>query len=428
MPLRVFAGLVAISAMLLCSHAYAAPTCTIEMVMDAGGVARSQVPVSVEIPVGERVSESVVSELFADGDPIVLLKEGNATVPGQVERVFGPDDTVRALRLSWIVESAEPGEQKRYVARVGAENAPPVQLRFRFKDTLGKHLDCFLGDRAVYRYVYEFDPERHYDTFKPFHHVYDFDGANFITNGPGGKHDNHHRGMYIGWSEVKVGDKTYNLWAMSDKSYQQHVRFVDRESSAGPVLARRVAIVDWMNPAGEPLIRERREAVVYKQPGEQHLFDMIFRLETLVGPIDMPGANLHHAGMQFRAAEEVANHRGSTRYIIPEGSHRIDDSVDGPWCVQSPVVLEKRYAIQHMDHPSNPRPTVYSTRQYGRFGAFFPTSLAPGKPVNCRYRVSVSLVKEGTGLERERFEAAYANYTQPPTVRVVGIEIVDSKQ
>jgi len=422
---RLVAGLVAITAMMLCSHAHAAPTCTIEMVMDAGSVPRSHVPVSVEIPVGERVSEAVVSDLFADGDTTVLLKEGNATVPGQVERVFGPDATVQALRLSWIVESADPGEEKRYIARIGAENAPATSPRFHFKDTPGTYLDCFFGDRPVYRYVYEFDPDRHYDTFKPFHHVYDFDGANFITNGPGGKHDNHHRGMYIGWSEVKVGDNTYNLWAMSDKSYQQHVQFVDQESSAGPVLARRVAIIDWMNPAGEPLIRERREAVVYKQPGERHMFDMIFRLETLVGPIDMPGANLHHAGFQFRAAEEVAYHRGSTRYIIPKGSRRIDDSVDGSWCVQSPVVLERRYAIHHMDHPTNPRPTVYSTRQYGRFGAFFPTSLEPGKPLHCRYRVSVSPVKDGVGLDRGRFDVAYANYTQPPAVRVVGIEVLE---
>jgi len=408
----------------LCAHARSEPpwTMEIELLLETGDVARSHAPVSVEVPVDERVSREIVSRLFAGDGPSVLVKEGETTTHGQVEKVFDRDGAVAGLRLSWIVESAEPGEQKRYVARINTANLPAVAQQFRFEDTPAKYLDCLFGNRPVYRYVYEFDPKRFHDTFKPFHHVYDFGGTSFITKGPGG-HDSHHRGMYIGWSQVKVGSKTHNLWAMSDKSYQQHVKFVDRESSAGPVLARRVAIIDWKNPDGQPLVRERRETVVYKQPRERHLFDMMFRLETLGGVVDMPGANLHHAGFQFRAANEVAYHRSSTRYVIPRGSRRINDSVNGPWCVQSPVVLEKRYAIQHMDHPSNPGPTVYSTRQYGRFGAFFPTSLEPGKPVQCQYRITVSPVKGREDLEIGRFEKTYANYIEPPATQIVGIRV-----
>jgi len=422
-------GVVSIVGGILSPRAYSEPPCTmeVELVLDAGDVARSDVPVSVELPVGDRVSEELISRLFAEGEPLAMLEDGSTTFPGQLEKMFDPDGAVTGLRLSWILESADPGERKEYVARISSGDLPAVPQQFHFKDAPGMYLDCLFGTRPVYRYVYEFDPDRFYDTFKPFHHVYDIDGTNFITNGPGGKHDNHHRGMYIGWSEVKVGGKSYNLWAMSDKSYQEHVRFVNRESSAGPVLARRVAIVDWKNPDGEPVVRERREAVVYRQLADRHLFDMIFRLETLGGVVDMPGANLHHAGFQFRAAEEVAHHRRSTRYVIPRGSRRVNDSVNGPWCVQSPVVLEKRYAIQHMDHPSNPEPTVYSTRQYGRFGAFFPTTLEPGKPVHCRYRVSVQPVKGKADLEVERFERAYANYARPPKVQVGEIKLEEAQ-
>jgi len=426
---RVMVSLVGIVWMLtaiLCPRAHSEPPCMmeVELVMDTGDVARSHVPVSVEIPVGNRVSEELISRLFADGAPLVILQDGSRAFHGQVEKVFDLEGAVTGLRLSWIVESADPGEQKRYVARISAGNVPAVPQQFHFENTPGTHLDCLFGTRPVYRYVYEFDPSRFHDTFKPFHHVYDFEGTSFITKGPGG-HDSHHRGMYIGWSEVKVGGKTYNLWAMSDKSYQEHVQFVDRESSAGPVLARRVAIIDWKNPEGEPVVRERRETVVYKQPRERHLFDMNFHLETLGGVVDMPGANLHHAGFQFRAADEVAYHRGSTRYVIPRGSRRINDCVNGPWCVQSPVVLEKRYAIQHMNHPSNPEPTVYSTRQYGRFGAFFPTTLQPGKPVHCRYRVSVQLVKDKADLMVTNFEKAYASYSDPPTTQIVAVRQYD---
>ncbi len=427
---RVMVDLVGIVWMLtvpLCPQGYSEPPCImdVEISLEAGDVVRSDAPVSVEIPVGDRVSEQVISRLFADGEPLVTVEDGSSLFPGQVEKVFGTDGGVTGLRLSWIVESANPGERKECVARISSGDVPAVPQQFHFKDTPGKHLECLFGTRPIYRYVYEFDPNQFYNTFKPFHHVYDFEGENLITNGPGGKHDNHHRGMFIGWSEVKVGGKTYNLWAMKDKSYQEHVRFMERESSAGPVLARRVASIDWNNPEGEPVVRERRETIVYRQPGDRHLFDMIFRLETLGGVIEMPGANLHHAGFHFRAAEEVAYHRLTTRYVIPPGSRRIEDSVDGPWCVMSPVVLEKRYAIQHMDHPSNPEPTVYSTRQYGRFGAFFPTRLEPGKPLHCRYRVSVQLVNDDATLEVADFEEAYANYADPPTTRVAAVTVYE---
>ena len=32
---------------------------------------------------------------------------------------------------------------------------------------------------------------------------------------------------------------------------------------------------------------------------------------------------------------------------------------------------ERRYELLFMDHPKNPRPTTFNTRDYGRFGSYF---------------------------------------------------------
>jgi hypothetical protein len=42
-----------------------------------------------------------------------------------------------------------------------------------------------------------------------------------------------------------------------------------------------------------------------------------------------------------------------------------------------------------MDWPRNPRPTVYSTRAYGRVGAFFTQDLPADEPLHLRYRVTI---------------------------------------
>ena len=421
-------GTMCMAGTLWCLHAHAqAPgDVEIDIALDTGPLARSHLPVSVEVPINDQMPEPAVSQLFTGGEPTVYLKDDTSVMPGQVEEIFSADGKLTGLRLSWILESAGPGEQKQYLARITHEEDTLGASRFRFEDVPNKYLDCLFGGRPVYRYVYEFDPNRFSDTYKPFHHVYDFEGTTFITKGPGGG-DSHHRGIFIGWSQVKVGENMFDLWSMSDRSYQKHAAFVDRETSAGPVFARRVALIDWMNPKGEPLVRERRETVVYRQPEGRYLFDMLFQLETVAGPIELQGRNLHHAGFHYRSAQEVWLHRNSTRYIIPAGCERIEDSVAGPWCVQSPIVLKKRYAIQLMDCPSNPRPTVLSTRDYGRFGAFFPATLEPGKPLRCQYRVPVSLVNDESDLDVKKFDAAYTDYVQPPLAKVVAVRSTELK-
>ena len=55
---------------------------------------------------------------------------------------------------------------------------------FSWTDSREKHIDL-LGDRKVARYVYErMDPRIGERTYKPFFHLFDSKGENFVTKGP----------------------------------------------------------------------------------------------------------------------------------------------------------------------------------------------------------------------------------------------------
>jgi hypothetical protein len=105
-----------------------------------------------------------------------------------------------------------------------------------------------------------------------------------------------------------------------------------------------------------------------------------------------------HAGFHFRAAQEVEKTAKETRYTLPaDAKPRVDakgkpqDVVDNAnWVVCSFLIGEKRYAVAHFNDPKNPAPIQYSTRAYGRFGAFFKTEVKPESPLTLRYRLVVT--------------------------------------
>jgi hypothetical protein len=60
------------------------------------------------------------------------------------------------------------------------------------------------------------------------------------------------------------------------------------------------------------------------------------------------------------------------------------------WKAQSIIVSDKRYTTLYLDHPSNPKPSFYSERDYGRFGSYFKSKITPQKPVLVKYRLIIS--------------------------------------
>jgi hypothetical protein len=152
--------------------------------------------------------------------------------------------------------------------------------------------------------------------------------------------------------------------------------------------------------------------------------DWDITVESLSGDIPLSN-NAHHAGFHFRAAEEVTGaagslHKGLATYIRPESAKLLKDDEwsDCPWAAMSFPVKGHNYMVMHMNHPDNPPPVTYSTRPYGRFGAFHLQTLKQGEPMHLRYRILVMDAVAQKNATAATLAMKYADYVSSPKVTV----------
>ncbi|REJ85990.1 MAG: hypothetical protein DWQ34_27120 [Planctomycetota bacterium] len=282
--------------------------------------------------------------------------------------------------------------------------------------------DLMLGDQPVLRYVYGVDEssdEAAFDTAKVFHHVYGPGSDTLITKGPGGKYP-HHRGLYVGWNKTTFDGKTQDFWHCRNGEVQRHVEFVEREANADG--ASMTALIHWIDKEGEPVIEEQRTVAASRfetdaGPGYGWQIDWSTEIHSLRGEIILDG-DRQHAGFQFRAAQYVAE-TDNARYIRPEGfpqqpeAYQVDDRtapdehVDLGWLAMTFEVGDERFTAEYFEDPSMPSPSRYSERPYGRFGAFFTTTVTEDEPLEMRYRVNVTA---GDPPTQEAIQARYDAY------------------
>jgi len=279
-------------------------------------------------------------------------------------------------------------------------------VEFTFEEQPGALV--LLGDGTPWlsTHTAPFDLAHREETYKVYTDVYDFVGSAPITKGPGGKYT-HHRGLFIGWRDTRVGDQHYDTWHMKE-CYQQHEAWL--ETKGGADQASQCEKVRWCTLEGESFIEEVRTIVAAPGKNGTRVIDFGSTLTSRSGTIPLRG-DLQHAGMQIRVANEVVDHQDTTQYILPDGAEeRAGDEVVGAWWVcGSVVVREKRYWIIHMtprDHLIGQ--PVYSIRRYERFGAFFEPDLEEGKPLALAFRVVVSEEE----LNKEMCAALYEDYVR----------------
>ena len=265
--------------------------------------------------------------------------------------------------------------------------------------------DLRSGNEPVLRYMYAFDtstPKRRLETYKVFHHVFGPGTGKLITKGPGGLYT-HHRGLFVGWRTVTFDGKSLDFWHCKNNVRQRHIRFVSQTGDAhqGGMTAR----IDWEDAQGHPVIAETRTVRVTRsanKPGRHDSWqiDWSTRLASRRGTIKLDG-DRQHAGFQFRAAQAVADSKGA-RYIRPKGfpqqpqAYQVDDRknpnkhINLGWLAMTYLLDGTRYTVEYFEDPSLPKPSHYSERPYGRFGAFFRATITPDKPLVMRYRVRIT--------------------------------------
>ena len=391
----------------------------------------ANVPVFAAIELPEQFSQVPAEEIA------IILKEMEGTsagVPGQI--VLTKEGKAQ---LWWILPAAKTGETSNWTATL-SHRGKASQEGFSWQDKPGDCLDLLLDGRKMVRYMYAYDDstrERLHDTNKPYHHVFDAQGENLLTNGPGGLYP-HHRGIFIGWNKLESGGEVLDLWGMTGGT-QRHQKFL--EETAGPVLASSESLISWDDAAGGPIIIEQRKVTVFRQPDPTILLlDFHTRLEAVRGEVYLNG-DPEHGGFQYRAHNDVSTgSERAQREAAAAGKQTPDDIAEGgkdaratylfhedgidplkdqdlPWAAMLYGLNDRRYSVQHMNHPGNPRPTLYSAyRDYGRFGAFFKQKIGSGEALALHYRI---LVVEGDMPAREKLAGNYSAFIEGPKAEVV---------
>jgi len=393
-------------------------TSTVDLHVSGARTDCTDVPVCAAIELPAQLAQ------LGDGEISVAVRQRDGQgmdVPGQIVTA---EDGKR--QLWWVIPRTMAGAESDWTAALSPAKKTNTG-EFSWEDKAGEYLDLLFAGRKVTRYMYAYDdstPEQRELTYKPYHHVFDAAGQDFITKGPGGLYT-HHRGLFIGWHDLRFDDKKYDFWAMTGgwrdtlPTVQVHKSFTDRKS--GPVLARSMSSIDWNDDSGKTIVSEQRQVTAYRCSGDTiALLDFDISLTAVGGDVFLEG-DPEHGGFQYRAHNDVAadekSHEGKAMYLFHREVTDPEKDKNLPWAALSYPLKDKYYSVQHMDHTDNPNPTLYSAyRGYGRFGPFFSSRIGAGETLRVHYRVWIG---QGQMPKREDMAARYLVYEGPPSAVAV---------
>jgi hypothetical protein len=193
---------------------------------------------------------------------------------------------------------------------------------------------------------------------------------------------------------------------MGGKAAQVHQRFVQQQ--AGEDQTTVSSVVHWLASDSETVMLEETRTVTVDHTDKEAylLLDFVSQLKATDGDVILNG-DPEHAGCQYRPHDDVSQNK-SARYTFHEAGIDPKKDRDLPWVAEDYLLRDKRWSVQHMNHPDNPEGTVYSAyRDYGRFGAFATATIPDGQTLTLRYRIRIT---PGETPSREVLAAQYAKY------------------
>lgn len=379
---------------------------------------------------GDSTSERVVGEepaFYRDGNEIIVtggpvgLERIPVAVPWDREApaCLESDGETVAVQLEergekgallWLLADTGPGQARIYRPAGDAECSGAAYSWSEVPDGPARLLAA--DGRPLLEYVHPvFDSESIEETKKPFHHLYAPDGQQRITKGVGGRFS-HHRGIYFGYNAIRFAgqEEPLDTWHAADGERAEH-RELQQEWN-GPVFGGHEVHIEWKDRDGVAFADEVRRVKLFDRGEEGYLVELDLRLSSRVGSLELDG-DLHHAGLQFRAAQYVDEHSELSRYLrpaawadLPEDEEYNDPESyrDLPWNALRFVVEGEPYTVGYLSHPLNPAGAEMSERLYGRFGEFIPAVIDDGEPLRLRYRFVVATGHTG---DREKFDRYY---------------------
>ncbi len=315
------------------------------------------------------------------------------------------------VRLWWIAH-IPAGETRSYTIIDRCTQADQV---FLWQTTGKNSLQLLQNGNPLVGYVHpEFDNNERELTYKPYHHVFDPQKGIPITKGPGGLYS-HHRGIYYGYNQIRVdGGEPVDIWHNRNGEHSEHVKTI-REFT-GPVFGGHSVEIEWRDTQARTFARETRTLKVFHEEN-QIIIDFHSVLDPVGADVVELDGDRQHAGVQFRAANEVSENTDATfftrppqvQHISPESEIEGEDMYDLPWNAMSYVLDGEQYNVAYFSHPSNPTGAEMSERRYGRFGEFFPYTITPGNPLEVTYRF---MVTNGEAPSAETLQKQYENFAE----------------
>ncbi|PQO27914.1 hypothetical protein C5Y96_16150 [Blastopirellula marina] len=364
---------------------------TFHVKVAAQGDAKRAVPLKVDVAVPKSFADVTLVELTIDGGESLY---GQLTKPG----LGNPAADPLARELHMVLPKTMVGPEREFAVSIPKNNEGVTE--FHFQDEAGKYKDLLFGDRPVLRYMYEAvdssSEDRRHETMKVYHHLFDPEGKNLLTKGPGGLFQ-HHRGIFYGFNRISYDQdgktKSADVWHCNKKESQTHEAFVREE--VGPVMARQLLEINWNGQDGKTFATELREMTVYHVDGAQ-VIDFTSELTSMVDNLKVDG-DPQHAGFQYRATQHVPDKTAKqTYYVRPDGKGEPGkfrnwpgnkDHINLEFNALSFVAFDQRYTCCYLDSPANPKPARFSERDYGRFGSYFATEIPGDKPLELNYRI-----------------------------------------
>lgn len=342
----------------------------------------------------------------------LCMISGDRVLPAQTEELENG-----SLRLWWPATQGQ-GTSARYELTSGRECDAP---HFSWSESDHRSAQLLYNGKPVISYEYPvYDPEDVESSKKPFHHVYSPDGTQKITKGPGGLYS-HHRGIFLGYNHIFVndGERQIDIWHAQDGERSEHQSVLG--TTEGPVTGGHAVSIEWKDFDWNTFIEEKRNLRVFKLSDESLMIDVHSELTSLVDKVVLDG-DRHHAGLQFRASQHVADNSEATRFIRPEGWSDMpagselgdENSYDFPWNAMHFSLEGQAFTVAYLSHPDNPGGAEMSERLYGRFGEFFPYELERNETLEMKYRF---LITAGE-LSRQDIQKHYDMWTEELTIRM----------
>lgn len=254
----------------------------------------------------------------------------------------------------------------------------------------------------------------------------------------------HHRGIFIGWSQIKSDLGVASLWGLggsgkANKDAPSSMRLVEIERIATDKdSATIVARIEWRAPtkdaAGSNLLVTETRTVRVSRPaaGVAAQVDTAFRLQAARDLL--LGGDVQHAGIHLRVDQAVVARADDTSYLwapssAPTAGKGYSKTAKGQagsvvgkdlkWGEFLFPLHDRWYSALQMNAPQNPV-EEFSTREYGRFGFFFKRDLKKDESLELKYRFLVREAAapaaapkrsaEQIAQARQDADAAYARF------------------